>query len=76
MDLAEYLFRSHTESKEIASLIDCNACTVSNIKMRNNSPCLIIALKLLHISEDKIKLEDLLSYEDLVKFKEWKSTLK
>jgi hypothetical protein len=75
MDLAEYIFKSNKESKEISSLINCNVCTVSNIKMRNNSPGLLISLKLFYLSNGEIKFEDLLSHKDVIKFKKWKETI-
>lgn len=76
MDLDEFLWRERLTNAELSRKTGNAATGISKIKMRDYSPNLFMAIKLLHIAKGEITPEELLSHKDYEEFLVWKKDLR
>ena len=73
MDLIRYLYEENTTLTELANKFGYNRSTLCNIKRKMQSPSLLTALKLKHLSNEKIDFDLMLTDEDYAYLKEWRA---
>ena len=71
MNLDEYMWRNKLSASRVARDIDCSTNTLGKIRRRESSTGLLLAIKLIKISDGQITIEELLSEKGEKQFKEW-----
>lgn len=72
MDLAEYLWRESKTIPQFSKQINISAPTILKIKQRRISPKLITALKIVHETDGKVSLNEIMASKDRKELSQWK----
>jgi len=73
MDVDEFTWKTRVSQTELTRILGGQHNSLYKIKLREQSASMLLACKLIEISDGNIKPEDLLSVSDQQKLAEWRA---